>query len=82
MNAPPLSDGTRTKNPYDNSVVLENVSYSYDGIKDAIHDISLNIKSGQTVAFVGPSGGGKTTLANIISRFFDPQKGKVFIGGI
>ena len=82
LNAPALSVSMRTKNPRDNSVVLENVSYSYDGKKDALHNISLHIKPCQTVAFVGPSGSGKTTLANLISRFFDAQKGRVLIGGV
>lgn len=45
--------------------------------KRSIKDISLTIPEGRTVAFVGPSGGGKTTLANLISRFFDPQSGMV-----
>ena len=47
-----------------------------------LKDISLTIPEGRTVAFVGPSGGGKTTLANLISRFFDPQSGMVKIGGV
>lgn len=82
LNAPVLSVSTKTKKPRDNSIMLENVSYSYDGEKDALHNISLSIKPGQTVAFVGPSGSGKTTLAHLISRFFDAQKGKVLIGGV
>lgn len=82
LNSPPLPDCTKPQKPHDNSIVLKNVSYSYDGIKDALHNISLNIKTGQTVALVGPSGSGKSTLANLISRFFDAQKGKVLIGGV
>lgn len=78
----PIENPLEHKIPKDNSVKLENVSYSYDGVKDALHNISLTIKQGQTAAFVGPSGGGKTTAANIISRFFDPQSGKVIIGGV
>lgn len=78
----PLSKTENPSSAKDTSIVLENVSFSYDGNKNALNNISLLIKPGQTVAFVGPSGGGKTTLANIVSRFFDPQKGRVLIGGI
>lgn len=78
----PLSETASPKRPKDASVRIENVSYSYDGEKKALDSINVDIKSGQTVAFVGPSGGGKSTLANIISRFFDPQNGRVLIGGV
>lgn len=70
------------KLPKDSSVSLKNVSYSYDGEEKALNHISLDIASGETVAFVWPSGGGKTTLANIISRFFDADEGQVSIGGV
>ena len=68
------------KMPSGHSVALEHVSYSYDGVKDALTDVSLSIAQGQTVALVGESGGGKTTLANLVARFFDPQNGRVLIG--
>lgn len=57
------------------SVAVEHVSYSYDGTKNALHDVSLSIRQGQTVALVGESGGGKTTLANLVTRFLIRRKG-------
>ena len=84
LNLEPL-ESTDVKTPKDNSVVLKSVSYSYDKenkTKKAIDNISLSIKPNETVAFVGQSGGGKTTLANLISRFFDADEGEVFIGGV
>ena len=78
----PLKETRNAKNPTDNSVELRHVSYCYDEKTQALKDISLSIKGGQTVAFVGPSGGGKTTLANVISRFFDVKEGEVLIGGV
>lgn len=68
--------------PKDASVVLEDVSFHYDHADDVIRHISLAVDAGQTVALVGPSGGGKTTLAGLISGFFELQKGKIFIGGV
>lgn len=82
LNEKPLSESRVNNIPKDNGVTLEHVSYSYDGEKNALNDVSLSIKPGQTVALVGASGSGKTTLANIITRFFDPQKGRVLIGNI
>lgn len=78
----PLKETQNAKNPKENSVELRHVSYSYDERTQVLKDISLSIKGGQTVAFVGPSGGGKTTLANVISRFFDVKEGEVLIGGV
>ncbi len=68
--------------PKDASVVLEDVSFHYDHADDVIRHISLAVDAGQTVALVGPSGGGKTTLAGLISGFFELQKGKIVIGGV
>lgn len=78
----PLSEPENSHLPRDSSVELENVTFSYDGEKNALSGVSLKINSGETVAFVGPSGGGKTTLASLVSRFFDPQQGRVKIGGV
>ena len=81
LESPSLSSSNAPKHPKDSSVALEHVTFSYDGVKNALEDISLSIGTGQTVAFVGPSGGGKSTLAALIARFFDPQSGKISIGG-
>lgn len=82
LNAEPMSVGNNSHKPKSASVELESVHFSYDGKKEAVSGISLKIKGGQTVAFVGPSGGGKSTLASLISRFFDVNSGSIKIGGV
>lgn len=83
LNHKPLQEAENDKEPKDASVIFENVSFKYeDAKKDALHNINLNIKEGEHVAFVGPSGGGKTTLASLIARFFDVTNGKITIGGV
>ena len=67
--------------PKDSSVTLSDVHFSYNGKKEVIRGVSMNIGAGQTVAFVGPSGGGKSTLASLIARFFDVKGGSIKIGG-
>lgn len=79
----PLEQAKEPKMPKDASIVFENVSFRYkDGITDALHGVNLKIEPGEHVAFVGPSGGGKTTLASLIARFFDVTEGKLFVGGV
>ena len=78
----PLPECGKVQEPFNYSITLEEVSYSYDGKKNALDHISLSIGQGQKAALVGPSGGGKTTLANIVTRFFDPQKGRILIGNV
>mgnify|MGYP001076841776 FL=1 len=82
LDAEQLPENVNGKKPSDSSVEFRNVSYSYDGEKNAVENISLNIPSGSTVAFVGPSGSGKSTMANLISRFFDVSEGQVLVGGV
>ena len=75
--------GTADKKPADYSISLEHVSYRYeDTAVDAVKDLSLIIREGQHVAFVGPSGGGKSTTAALIARFFDVTEGAIRIGGV
>lgn len=82
LQSPPLSQPSAPQHPKDSSVTLDYVTFSYDGAKNALEDVSLSIGAGQTAAFVGPSGGGKSTLAALVARFFDPQSGSISIGGV
>lgn len=83
MEMEPLPETNHPKHPKDNSVELSGVSFRYkDAKRNALENISLTIKPGEHVAFVGPSGGGKTTLASIVARFWDVSAGSVKIGGI
>lgn len=63
-------------------VVVEDLWFSYEGEKDVLKGISFTAEAGKTVALVGPSGAGKTTLLNLIPRFYDPQKGAIYVDGI
>ncbi|TKC02937.1 ABC transporter ATP-binding protein [Pedobacter frigoris] len=69
-----------TINSFQNSLVLENVSFSY-GNKDVLKNINLVVEKGKTIALVGPSGGGKSTLMDLIPRFHDPKSGTIKIDG-
>lgn len=73
-NAPPLALDAGT-------IEFENVSFSYEADKPVLHDVSLTVPAGKTVALVGTSGAGKSTLINLALRFYDPQAGRVTIDG-
>ncbi len=83
MEMEPLPETNHPKQPKDNSVEISGVSFRYkDAERNALENISLTIRPGEHVAFVGPSGGGKTTLASIVARFWDVREGSVKIGGV
>ena len=77
----PMSESKTPEHPADSSVELNDVHFSYDGKNEVIRGVSMNIGAGQTVALIGPSGGGKSTLAGLIARFFDVKSGSIKVGG-
>lgn len=83
MKREPLPETAHGQMPKDSSLTLENVTFAYeDAKKNAIDHISMQVKAGEHIAFVGPSGGGKTTLASLIARFWDVKEGSIRIGGV
>lgn len=78
----PVSVSEKPQHPKDSSIALHDVRFSYDGRTDVIRGVSMDIRPGQTVALVGPSGGGKSTVAKLISRFWDVSSGSITIGGV
>ncbi|MBP3197304.1 MAG: ABC transporter ATP-binding protein, partial [Butyrivibrio sp.] len=79
----PLKETDSPQKPADSGIEIENAYFTYDEKKaNAIDGITLSIKPGEHVAFVGPSGGGKTTLASLVARFWDVKDGCIKIGGV
>ena len=83
MDAPVLEIADDTEIPADNSVEFRDVSFTYEGSElPALDHVSFRVEPGQTAALVGPSGGGKTTAASLIPRFWDASSGAVLVGGV
>ena len=83
MNVQPLPESKEVKVPSDASIDIENISFSYQNTSTkAIDHLNMHIQAGQHIALVGPSGGGKTTVASLICRFFDVNEGSIKIGHV
>jgi ATP-binding cassette subfamily B protein len=67
--------------PIEGKVTLEGVSFGYDPERPVLHDVNLEIAAGETVSLVGPTGAGKSTIAKLVTRFYDPTAGRVLIDG-
>jgi subfamily B ATP-binding cassette protein MsbA len=74
--------GARTLAPFSREIRFEKVGFSYDGERQVLADVDLVIRKGEVVALVGSSGGGKSTLANLLPRFYDPTAGRIAIDGV
>ena len=84
LNIPEMPETSHPKKPANDDVAFKDVSFSYTGDthEKALEDVSFVAKQGQITAIVGPSGGGKSTIANLISRFWDVSSGSITIGGV
>ena len=77
-----FEDGQRLFNGLQRSIDFESVDFSYNADEPVLHDITLSIKRGETTALVGSSGAGKTTLADLLPRFYDPTRGRILVDGV
>lgn len=82
MDQMPYQEGTTNFDPSSYDIEFHNVAFSYEGSEGIIKDVSFTAKQGEVTALVGPSGGGKSTLAKLAARFWDVDKGKVTLGGV
>ena len=62
-------------------IIFDHVTFSYDNDEPVLEDFSLHVHRGETIALVGPTGGGKSTIVNLLCRFYEPKSGRIFIGG-
>ena len=83
LSAPTLSVSASPQVPADNAVAFEDVTFTYDGAElPALDGVTFSVPAGETIALVGPSGGGKTTVASLVPRFWDVGSGLVRVGGV
>ena len=79
---PTVKNGNTSIHTFTSSIAVDNLHFSYDGNHEVLHDIHLNIDKGKTIALVGQSGSGKSTMSDLIVRLYDPNKGSICIDGI
>ena len=72
----------RTLDEFRDKIEFSGVSFGYDESREVLHGVSFTVRKGETVALVGPSGGGKSTLSELVPRFYDPQGGSILIDGV
>ena len=79
---PTVKNGNNSIHTFTSSITVDNLHFSYDGNHEVLHNIHLNIDKGKTIALVGQSGSGKSTMSDLIVRLYDPHKGSICIDGI
>ena len=79
---PTVKNGNTSIHSFTSSISVDNLHFSYDGNHEVLHDIHLSIDKGKTIALVGQSGSGKSTMSDLIVRLYDPNKGSICIDGI